>query len=98
MAVRSFQVKVGQVFDIKLISNASTGYINTPMYDQNYVQLVGMYHENVSTIPGSPHTEIFRFLSIHPTHRTRINFLYHQPWITDIFPANIKTYYITITN
>lgn len=65
MAVRSLQVKVGQIFDIALMANASTGYINTPVFDKNYVQLMGRYHTNVSTIPGSPHTEIFRFISIH---------------------------------
>lgn len=76
-------VRVGEPFDIRLESNASTGYVwvleETASSGLKALTPAGERYESPGIAPGAPGVQVFRFTAT-TAGPVRIVFTYRRPW------------------
>ncbi|MBU0651005.1 protease inhibitor I42 family protein [bacterium] len=91
-------VKVGDVFEVKLESNPSTGYTWAPYYAEERISLDGIeYQPNNSDekIVGSGGVTVFKFKAL-KSSKTVMTFKYFRPWLGEESAVKIKKYKVYI--
>jgi len=96
---RDIQVKVGEVFTIRLKANETTGYTwrGNEIFDRSYLELIGSpYHPDQTQRTGSGGEQIYTFKALQ-TGATRIKLTYKRSW--EVTPSDQPvTFFVRISN
>jgi len=84
---RSVKLNRGEVFDIMLEGNPTTGYTwqKTEPEDRDILELIEREFKPQSDRIGSPGIQIFHFKAV-GKGRTTIRLIYHRPWEKEVQP------------
>jgi predicted secreted protein len=93
MTMTTIDVELGKTFEIKVESNPSTGYVWEPIYDAEFLDLLGEEFEKRSDRIGSSGTSEFSFIPLR-MGRTHLTMQLRRPWETEA--ANRLEYDIEI--
>jgi inhibitor of cysteine peptidase len=88
----------GEILEVKLGSNRSTGYGWTVLGDPSPLKLEKMsYHKSTksSPVPGAPGIQIFRFSASTPGIAT-LNLVYRRSWEYNMPPAKTFTLRVNV--
>jgi predicted secreted protein len=83
-------VAVGQVFEVPLESNLTTGYRWVANFDDALLELVDEQYEEDSDLIGAPGTQVFTFRAL-STGRAEVTFDYMRPWETEVLETQTLT-------
>jgi predicted secreted protein len=96
---RDIQVKVGEVFTIRLTANETTGYTwrENENFDRSYLKLTGSsYHPDQPQRAGSGGEQRYTFKALQ-TGATRIKLTYKRSW--EVTPSDqTVTFFVRISN
>jgi inhibitor of cysteine peptidase len=87
-------VATGNMFEVILDSNASTGYSWVAHFDEDLLELIDQSYQVNSELIGAPGKEVFVFKAL-DTGRAQVDFSYQRPWENE--PVKTETYRVTIT-
>ena len=87
-------VATGNMFEVILDSNASTGYSWVAYFDENLLELIDQSYQVNSELIGAPGKEVFVFKAL-DSGSAQVNFSYMRPWENE--PVKTETYTVTIT-
>ena len=91
----NINVKVNQVFTVKLESNPSTGYQWSPVFNLKFLKLLSStYQPSSGELCGTPGTQTFRFKAIKPGE-TVLVMKYARPW--EALPGKVIVYHVKIS-
>ena len=92
----SFEVAVGEQFEIDLSSNPSTGFSwGNEVYDTTLLKLVSKQHKPGGTAIGAPGTDIYTFQAL-KAGATQLKMSYRQVWDPSGPGSTTVTWEITI--
>ncbi len=76
-------VELGKTFHIKVEATPSTGYVWAPVYDKEFLNLLGEEFERTSNAIGGGGILEFSFLALR-TGKTDIALQLRRPWEADV--------------
>lgn len=83
------QLANGQVIEVRLPANHSTGYTWVVHHrDAELIPLGHWYEASTPGMPGAGGTQVFRFRT-NANFRDDLTFYYERPWETSIGPAKV---------
>ena len=93
MTMTRMDVELGKTFGIEVESNPSTGYVWEPIFDKEFLDLLGEEFERRSDRIGAGGTSEFSFIPLR-IGRTHLTMQLRRPWETEA--ADILEYDIEI--
>lgn len=87
---KAMVVAVGEVFEVPLESNATTGYRWVATFDDGLLELVDEQYVADSDLIGAPGKQVFTFRAL-ATGRAEVTFDYSRPWETDVLETEALT-------
>lgn len=95
---RAVTVKCGQLFEISLKGNPTTGYtweVSPPFDDHLLSQVGALEFKPDSALLGAPGIQVFRFKTL-KKGETTLKLVYRRPWEKDVPPLDTFTIKVII--